>query len=175
MTTRKNQEEKHFKLLKEAEYLLNNKQKGMKTSFPDFDYLELIRELELHQLELEMQNEELKLAKEKAELAEKKYTELYDFAPSGYLTLSEEGEILELNINAEHMLGKGRSQLINSSFGFFVSENTRAVFNQFLKNIFKSKLEETCELKLETEEELPRYIQLNGIISKINEQCLITW
>jgi PAS domain S-box-containing protein len=174
MNKLKNQEEKHFKLLKEAEYLLNNKQKGMKTSFPDFDYLELIRELELHQLELEMQNEELKLAKEKAELAEKKYTELYDFAPSGYLTLSEEGEILELNINAEHMLGKARSQLMNSSFGFFVSEKTRAAFNRFLKNIFKSKLEETCELKLETEEELVRYIHVNGIISKINEQCLIT-
>jgi PAS domain S-box-containing protein len=174
MCSQNNQEEKLFKLRKEAEYLLNSKEKGLETSFPDFDYLKLIRELELHQLELEMQNEELNLAKEKAEFAEKKYTELYDFAPSGYLTLSEEGEILELNNNAEHMLGKERSHLINSSFGFFVSEETRAVYNRFLKNIFKGKLEETCELKLDTGQKLIKYIHVNGIVSNSSEKCLIT-
>ena len=57
------------------------------------DMLKLIHELEVHQIELEMQNEELLIAKEKAELAEEKYTELYDFAPSGYIALSQKGEI----------------------------------------------------------------------------------
>ena len=51
--------------------------------------LKLIHELEVHQIELEMQNEELVIAKEKAEIAEEKYTELYDFAPSGYLSLTK--------------------------------------------------------------------------------------
>jgi len=58
------------------------------------DMLKLIHELEVHQIELEMQNEELVIAKEKAELAEEKFTQLYDFAPSGYVALSKDGEIV---------------------------------------------------------------------------------
>jgi hypothetical protein len=50
--------------------------------------LKLIHELEVHQIELEMQNEELLLAKEQAEQAIK----LYDYAPSGYFTLSQDGK-----------------------------------------------------------------------------------
>ncbi len=66
--------------------------------------LRLIRELEMHRMELELQNEELQRAKKTTELAEKKYKELYDFSPSGYLTLSKIGEIISLNISAEGML-----------------------------------------------------------------------
>jgi PAS domain-containing protein len=114
--------------------------KSSKASSSEPDMLKLIHELEVHQIELEMQNEELKRAKEKAEIAEKKYTELYNFAPSGFLTLTKEGEITELNNSAEHLLGKERSHLIKSSFGFFVSIDTRAVYNSFLQKVFKKKL-----------------------------------
>lgn len=155
-----------------AESLLNKRGKEPEVSFSEPERFKLIHELKVHQIELEMQNEELKLAKEKAELAEKKYTELYDFAPSGYLTLTKKGEIIGLNINAERLLGKKRSSLINSSFGFFISSDTRAIYNNFLKEIFKTHLKQTCELKLVTGNN--KYILVNGIISNIDEQCLIT-
>src|SRR5665647_3431974 len=100
------------------------------------DVLKLYHELSVHQIELELQNEELIEAKEKAaKLADEKYVELYDFAPSGYLTLSEEGEIIALNLCAAKMLGKERSHLKYSSFGFFVSNETRHFFNLFLWKI----------------------------------------
>jgi PAS domain-containing protein len=95
------------------------------------DAQKLIHELEVHQIELEMQNEELKLATQKAELAEEKYMELFDFAPSSYLTLSKQGEIIELNFSAANLLGKERSRLINSNFEFFISVETRHIFNRF--------------------------------------------
>lgn len=162
------------KLRQNAELLLSKKKEGSETSVSESDTLKLIHELEVHQIELEMQNEELKQAKSKAELAEKKYTELYDFAPSGYLTLTKEGEIIDLNISAENLLGKKRSQLVKSSFGFFVSFDTRPVFNRFLQNIFKNKTKETCELKLEAAGDSIKYVLVNGIISNIDEKCLIT-
>jgi PAS domain S-box-containing protein len=162
---------KSDKLRQNAELLLNKKKEGSETSVSESDTL---NELEVHQIELEMQNEELKQAKLKAELAEKKYTELYDFAPSGYLTLTKEGEIIDLNISAENLLGKKRSQLVKSSFGFFVSFDTRPVFNRFLQNIFKNKTKETCELKLEAAGDSIKYVLVNGIISNIDEKCLIT-
>jgi signal transduction histidine kinase/CheY-like chemotaxis protein len=148
--------------------------KSSKASSSEPDMLKLIHELEVHQIELEMQNEELKRAKEKAELAEKKYTELYNFAPSGFLTLTKEGEITELNNSAEHLLKKERSLLIKSSFGFFVSIDTRVVYSRFLQKIFKNKVKETCELKLETGNNSMKYFLVNGIISNNGEKCLVT-
>ena len=127
MNKQKKTTTKPDKLRQAAELLLNRKEKSLEKFFHESDNLKLIHELEVHQIELEMQNEELKQAKEKAELAEKKYAELYDFAPSGYLTLTKEGEIIDLNIRAEHLLGKERSHLIKSSFGFFVSSDTREI------------------------------------------------
>ncbi|MFO7668789.1 MAG: ATP-binding protein [Bacteroidales bacterium] len=170
---------KSDKLRQAAELFLkikkvNNQKKGSEATFSESGTLKLIHELEVHQLELEMQNEALKQAKEKAELAEMKYTELYDFAPSGYLTLTKNGVITDLNISAEGILGKERSQLMKSSFGFFVSIDTRAVYNLFLQKIFKSKLKETCELKLETGDDSIKYILVNGIISNIDKKCLVT-
>jgi hypothetical protein len=99
-----------------------------------------------------MQNEELVLAKEKAELSEKKYTELYDFAPSGYLSLSKKGEITELNFMAAHMLGKERWVTNKKNVSFFVLKESRPVFHQFLQELFTSNVKQCCEIQLEEEE-----------------------
>jgi PAS domain-containing protein len=50
-----------------------------------------------------------------------KYTDLYDFAPVGYLTLDREGIIREANLAGASLLGIARSALINGRFGHFVS------------------------------------------------------
>jgi PAS domain-containing protein len=133
----------------------------------------LIHELEVHQIELEMQNEELIRAKERAEIATEKYEELYDFAPSGYFTLSPIGEILELNLNGANMLGKERSHLKNSKFGFFVSEDTRSTFNQFLDDVFNSGTKISCELVLAFNGSSPVNVFLTGIASEKGEQCFV--
>ena len=117
----------------------------------EVDTLRLIHELEKHQIELEMQNEEL--IKQKAygaELGRKKYNELYDFVPSGFFTLSHEGKLL----------GKERLHLINSMFGFFVfiSIDIRAIFNQFLGKIFKSRTKEMPVTEIISEKRINLYV-----------------
>jgi PAS domain S-box-containing protein len=138
------------------------------------DLLKLIHELEVHQIELEMQNEELVIAKEKAELAEEKYTELYDFAPSGYLSLSKDGKIAELNFVAAKMLGKERSLLQNSVFGFFVSAETKPAFNHFLAEVFRSKTKAACEVTLTVDGRLPMHVILSGICHENGQHCKLT-
>jgi len=171
----KSKENKSVNLRQKAEKLVNNKVKTSELQINDPNNLRIIHELEVHQIELEMQFEELKLAKEKAERAKKKYTELYNFAPSGYLTITKAGKINHLNFNAEHMLEKESSKLLNSSFGFFVSPDTRDIYNRFLQKIFKSKVKETCAFKLITGDGSFKYVLANGIISNNNnEKCLVT-
>jgi PAS domain S-box-containing protein len=72
---------------------------------------ETLHELRVYQIELEMQNEELRKAQSKLESERARYFAFYNMSPVGFLTLSEQGLILEANIIAAAMLGAGPSAL----------------------------------------------------------------
>ena len=140
----------------------------------------LIHELGVHQIELEMQNEELVRAKEEVETAMKqavdvkeKYIELYDFAPTGYFTLSKEDSIFDINFSAARILNRERSLLKQSKFGLFVSNATKLIYNRFLDNLFDSKIQATCEVTLVLESGLPIHVQLTGTVIENREKCLV--
>ncbi len=140
----------------------------------DIEKEKLIQDLQLHQLELEIQNQELILAKESAELSTRKFTELYDFAPCGYFTLSKNGEIIELNLCGSQMLGKEGKYLINCMFGIFVSLPDRPVFNAFLDKLFEGKAKETCTVKMQSDNHSVLDVHLTGILDQKQELCMIT-
>jgi len=155
----------------------NLKKKAAKINLPhsEADVLRLIHELEVHQIELELQNDELMLAKEReAAAASGKYNELYDFAPLGYFTLTNEGEIKELNLCASQMLGKDRLHLKNSNFGFFVSNDNKPTFNLFLEKVLNSKTRETCELILSANGNQSMQVFLTGIAAENGGQCHVS-
>jgi signal transduction histidine kinase len=152
------------------------KQRDEKSSLncPDKDIIRLVHELEVHQIELEMQNEELQLVKSEAAKATQKYNELYDFLPSGYFILNAMGEVLELNKAGSELLGKNRFKLINSRFGFFVSDDTKPIFNLFLDKVFGSISKELCEIAIINHEEEIIYVHMTGIIDQSTAQCHIS-
>ncbi|MEP7703863.1 EAL domain-containing protein [Paraglaciecola sp. 25GB23A] len=76
---------------------------------------EVLHELHVHQLELEMQNEALHQTQQALEESRDSYIELYEFAPVGYITLSEKGLITQINLTGVTLLGQERSKLINKS------------------------------------------------------------
>ena len=134
----------------------------------------LINGLHVHQIELEMQNLELQSAIDQLEIDKKKYSLLYDNTPNGYFTISNEGDILELNTTGAKMLAKEHSRLIMNRFVLFVSPDTRPVFNQFLDNVFNGISKETCEIILLINDCLPMYVILTGIISENRKHCNVT-
>lgn len=142
---------------------------ALKSWMSEPDALKLIHELEIHQVELGLQNDELQLSIEKADAVSEKYENLFEFAPSGYLTLAQTGEIVELNLCASQLLGKERSKLINKPFCFFVSDTSKPIYNQFLSNIFNKGIQQTCDLTLLTDRHESTYVHLTGIITKNQE------
>ena len=140
----------------------------------DPDKVRLIHSLQEHQIELEMQNEELRIARQKAEFATQKYIELYDFAPSGYFTLSLDGDILELNLCGSQMLGKERMLLINNRFNLFVSNDTQQVFNRLLDEVLQTKTTGSCEIALNIRDLNPQYVQLTCNLTDSGESFLLS-
>jgi CheY-like chemotaxis protein len=169
----KNVKSKITDLRKNAEELLKNRSIKTVPVHSEGETMKLMHELEVHQIELEMQNEELMLAKELLEVSARKYTELYDFAPTGYFTLSKEGTIIELNLSGANMLGKERQFIKNKMFDLFVSGYTKPIFNIFLSNVFNRQSKQSCELTLSIKENLLTDVILTGLITENGEHCFM--
>lgn len=164
-------------LRQNAEEILKKSPLRTGSLLSESDSLKILHELEVHRIELEMQSDQhdqLRQAWAMAETAADKYTELFDFAPIGYFTLSKDGNIIDLNLCGAQMIGRERLHVNKSLFAFFVSDTTKPIFNQFLSDIFDTKEKETCEVTLSNDDSIPFFVQLTGIVSKGGDQCLVT-
>ncbi|HYQ91542.1 MAG TPA: PAS domain S-box protein, partial [Candidatus Competibacteraceae bacterium] len=94
----------------------------------------LILELQLYQEQLEMQNLELREAQQALEASRDRYADLYDFAPVGYVSLTEAGIIKEINLTAANLLGKPRPHLLEYHFSCFVLAAERHRFYHHLRH-----------------------------------------
>jgi two-component system, cell cycle sensor histidine kinase and response regulator CckA len=160
-------------LRRRAELRLSSHQTKMAPSRTDADNERQLHELEVHQIELEMQNEELEEARGKLEALLEKYTDLYDFAPVGYLTLDREGAIGEANLAVATLLGIARPALVKRRFAFSVSPADRSVFDAFLKQVFESKAREECEVKLAVEGKHPIDVRMRANIFESGQACRV--
>ena len=112
------------------------------------DARSLIHELQVHQIELEMQNEELRRAQKELEESRDRYSDLYDFAPVGYFSFDKNGLIMEVNLTGAKKLGVERNFLIKKPFSLFISQGSKDVFYLHLRQVFRTGVRLTCELKL---------------------------
>jgi len=129
-----------------AEQLLREGLKGLKDR-PAEDIQKVIHELQVHQIELEMQNEELRRTQLALHAERDKFSDLYDFAPVGYFTISEKGMITATNLTGAAMLGVARGSLVGKPFSRFITKDTQDVFYQHRKELLKTKNKQPCELR----------------------------
>lgn len=136
-------------LLSRAE-VKHNEYKHQAAALPDIDSdaQRLVHELEVHQIELEMQNEELKQVRVELETALRQYTHLYEFAPVGYLNLSNDGTILKINLKGAKLLGGEQGDLIKRRFGSFLADQSLSAFNSFMRQVFTGQQNKQCEVML---------------------------
>jgi PAS domain S-box-containing protein len=108
----------------------------------------LYHELQVHQVELEMQNVELQKARNELEAALENYTDLYDFAPVGYFTLTADGAIQQVNLTGALLLETERSRLVGYPFGRLVAAEFRPAFKVFLQQVFANQAKQSGDFEL---------------------------
>ena len=138
-------------------------------ALPRDDILELIHELEVHQVELELQNEELRHSQSEIEASRKKYFDLYDLAPIGYVTLDRNGLIREINLTGAKLLGREKRYLMGSRFARFVHQSGQDNFHKFHRRLFESGGHEEVELRLAPGQKQPVEVLLAGVAIQDSE------
>jgi PAS domain-containing protein len=119
---------------RQAETMLNKrKNKASAPPATEAETLRLVHELEVHQIELEMQNEQLRQAHEESEVLQRRYFDLYDLAPVGYLTVNEKGTILQANLTAAKMLGREIGMIVNHRLPGFIVREDQDIYHLFHK------------------------------------------
>ena len=109
---------------------------------------QILHELRVHQIELEMQNEELRRAQVELEVSRERYFDLYDLAPVGYFTISEQGLILEGNLTAAGLLGVARGALVKQRLSIFILPEDQDIYYLHRKQLFETGEPQTCELRM---------------------------
>ena len=121
---------------------------------------DLIKELQVHQLELEIQNRELRETQQQLAHSRMRYADLYDFSPIGYASLDENGVIEEINITAGKLLGENPHKLIERSFADFVPAEDVQCFKDHLSRCRSSRKKRNLELRVIPRDGQPIDIQL---------------
>lgn len=137
------------------ERLTEGKEESPASTASEAKLRRLIHELSVHQIELEMQKDELELTAKNLEKARldlqkglERYTDLYDFAPVGYLTLTRDSHILEANLTAVKLLDVERSILKKSRLACFITDEDLPAFNALMKQVFDTHLPGNCQVRL---------------------------
>ncbi|MFI3217650.1 MAG: PAS domain-containing protein, partial [Methylococcales bacterium] len=132
---------------------------------------ELLYELQVHQIELEMQNENLRQSNEALAEWQQEYFDLYEFAPIGYLTLSQQGLIEKINLTAATLLGKNHFQLLQRRFAGFVNATDADRWHLFFAQVMRGNEQKTLEVSLKQPNGNGFYAQLNCLpVLKANKQ-----
>ncbi|MBV8939420.1 MAG: response regulator [Alphaproteobacteria bacterium] len=162
----------HAVLRERAEELLRRTRNDIRKMSPE-DVAELFYELQVHQIELSMQNDELRRTQEELDASHRKYYDLYDFAPVGYITLDKAGTILEANLMAGTLLGKPRSELSGKKFSEFVHSDSQDGYYLHYRKVFRVPTQQNCQIQLK-EQCGDKFLQLQSLMVAGDEDCCRT-
>jgi len=114
---------------------------------PD-EEIPLIHELRVHQIELETQNETLRCAQEMLLTQQKRYQDLYEQAPVGYLSLNKQALILDANNATLALLDMARGALLNQPLTRFIHPEDQDLFYLLRKRLIQVGKPERVELRM---------------------------
>lgn len=121
----------------------------------------LLHDLQVHQIELQMQNEALRETQLELARSCDLYTDIYDFAPVGYLTLQSDMTIEKANLRASTLFGVERQSLEGQPLSKFVASESQDTLYQHHRAVLESGDKQTCELVLPVTDCAAVFVQLD--------------
>src|SRR3954469_10165630 len=112
------------------------------------DPITLLHNLQIHQIELELQNEELRSARLELERALGSYTELFDFAPIGYISIGADRVVSDINHAGAQLLGIARATARGRAVEQLVPPSSRTKLRNLLLSAEINPGRQSCELEL---------------------------
>jgi PAS domain S-box-containing protein len=98
-----------------------------------------IEELQVAAGELNQQNQELLAAQEEIEAQRRRYQDLFEFAPDGYLVTDPAGIIRETNQAAVNLLGVPKLELAKKPLVLYVAHGEQDRFHMYLDRLAKGR------------------------------------
>jgi PAS domain S-box-containing protein len=148
-------------LREKAERLLRGEPAAV-AQMPEADLTAVLHELRVHQVELEMQNEELRRVQADLEESRSQYTDLFDFAPIGYLVLDPSGTVVQANLTAAALLNVDRQDLTGKPFILFVREGSRDTWRSHYMTLFKTGDAQESEIQLQRPDQALMVVRLRS-------------
>jgi len=128
-----------------------------------------LHELRVHQIQPTMQNEELRRTQEELDASRARYFDLYDLAPVGYVTVSEQGLIIESNLTFATLLCMPRNSLAKQPLTRFILKEDEDIYYLHRKKLFETGEPQTCELRMVKKGNSPFWARLETNIAKDNQ------
>ena len=122
----------------------------------------LLYELQVHQIELELQNEELRRSLADLDATRTKYFHLYDLAPVGYCTVSEQGLILQANLTASSLLGMARTVLVKQPLSRLILKEDWGIYDLHHEKLVKSGDPLSCDLRMVKHDRTKLWVHLTA-------------
>ena len=112
------------------------------------DYQAQFHDMNVYRIELEMQNDELQRAYQELGKTRDRYADLYDFAPIGYLTLSDEVRVVDVNLAGAALLSLTRAELTGRLLTIFVAVPDIKTLKKHVLDTIATETRQICEISL---------------------------
>lgn len=133
----------------------------------------IIHDLQVYQVELEIQNEELRRTQRNLTFERERYFNLYNLAPVGYCTVSEQGVIVEANLTLATLLGWPRIELINRHLHQFIKKEDHDLFYLHRKHLFETGTPQGYKLWMVSRDGTPFWARHNATVAHQEDGTLL--
>jgi len=144
-----NDSKKNVDSLRQRAEELINKSKDLLENITLKEVKQLFHELKVYQIELELQNDELRKTQNELENSRNSYADLFNFAPTGYVILSDIGQIIQVNKTFAEMINNDdASKFIHKNFNDFIVDEDKSEFLARYKSFFKNPVGKFIEVRI---------------------------
>ena len=92
--------------------------------------------------------EQAALLPKELEASRARYFYLYELAPVGFFTLSEQGLVLEANLTAATLLGVARGALLRQPLTRFILTEDQSIYYRHRQQLVATGAPQVCELQM---------------------------